>query len=454
MRMRSCFLYTVAFVFVATVCAIIAASTITGGNRNASVDRLEELVARYAPPPAAPADPTAPVDAAAGSAPASPATSSAPEAFAEVRKVVESSGTQPDWQGVMELYQGDVPPAEWTDGQWAELAAFVGSNADLLAEIRRIAATDGPLVELPKPLNYDTGLEHLAPARQMARLLAMDTLVAARRGDMDRALVNLEAGLGLARATARDQILISSLVDIAITGIAHHAIRDGIAPGSLDGAQTRELVNALARSYPNEAYTAALATEAAMGRSIFDGIRTGEMPPGIESQGQGDELISTVYGSVLMRPLLNLDEGAQADALARLIEASTLPYYEAREDIRQLEEELAGGLPFLKPITRITTPAIGQTLEAQARGQATVDLMRLGLLLELEYAETGRYPDSLDAVADGMGGSVPLDPYTGEPYRYIPQGDAFQLYSLYVNGTDDGGVGERREGDLAWRGDI
>jgi hypothetical protein len=55
-------------------------------------------------------------------------------------------------------------------------------------------------------------------------------------------------------------------------------------------------------------------------------------------------------------------------------------------------------------------------------------------------------------VAADLGGEVPVDPFTGQPYVYIPKENTFLLYSLGRNQQDDGGCHDYLEGDIVWRG--
>ncbi|MBB5353156.1 hypothetical protein HNR46_003410 [Haloferula luteola] len=60
---------------------------------------------------------------------------------------------------------------------------------------------------------------------------------------------------------------------------------------------------------------------------------------------------------------------------------------------------------------------------------------RVALRLEAIRSRTGSYPESLDDWAD----DTQLDPATGQPFRYQRTHDSYLLYSLGVDGIDDGG---------------
>jgi hypothetical protein len=78
--------------------------------------------------------------------------------------------------------------------------------------------------------------------------------------------------------------------------------------------------------------------------------------------------------------------------------------------------------------------------------------MQMGLLLEQYQEENGLYPATLDAITPQLGGSVPVDPFTGESYVYVPSGNSVQLYSVGMNLVDDGGIHHPITADVVWRG--
>jgi hypothetical protein len=100
----------------------------------------------------------------------------------------------------------------------------------------------------------------------------------------------------------------------------------------------------------------------------------------------------------------------------------------------------------------IMIPSYTRSIESQAHFEAALDLMRIGISVEQYRASTGSYPATLDAIASSIGGTVPVDPFTGQPYRYQPSSASFLLYSVGPNLTDDGGTVDRRAGDIVWRG--
>jgi len=435
MRLRSCFLYTVAFLLVAVVCVAIAVTTVARGQRAASLERLNATLAARgfsigeAGAPNAPAP--LPPEVAPGDTPADEEDAeSVLRAFADLMARVKERQQGEHWRPMLDLIGGE-DPRSWSEAQWGQLRDFLDANQDLIEAVRLLAAKGQPLVRLPWPFNPEASQEHLSVARELARLLAVDALLGGHDGDYDRTAVDIEACLGFADAIARDGWVTSGLFSFAIVGIAHVALRDAVAPGALTAAESAALVEAMGGAYGRDTLAICLAREATVGQQALEEHRA---------------------RNVFLRPMWDIDQAAHAEMMDTLIAAADRPYYEVLPELEAMEAQLEGGLPFLRVITRVSVPALTRTLQAQARRVATVDLMRMGLLLERQYADNGQYPDSLDAIAPDLGGTVPVDPFTGEPYRYLPSGDTFRLYSVGPNGADDGGMHDARRGDIVWRG--
>ena len=86
------------------------------------------------------------------------------------------------------------------------------------------------------------------------------------------------------------------------------------------------------------------------------------------------------------------------------------------------------------------TPAVNAAFEAQDRVDMRRQLVALTCELAVARANKGIYPASLDELAEQTGARIPLDIYSGKPLRYRRvRGGGFELYSVGMNGKDDGG---------------
>ena len=198
-----------------------------------------------------------------------------------------------------------------------------------------------------------------------------------------------------------------------------------------------------------------LSVEGLFGLETFEGIRTGDLnhigmaPQGIET------ILIRLYGTGLARPLLNRDEETYADIMTRMSDTVRLPFYKAKPLLDQINAEI-NSLPRTRFLSRTLLPALTRTAEAQARNEAQWGLMQVGLAVEQYHAQHGDYPQTLDQVAPIVGGAIPLDPFTGQPYVYQPSGGSFVLYSAMGNVIDPREgfrpQGMDEQGNLVWRG--
>jgi hypothetical protein len=89
------------------------------------------------------------------------------------------------------------------------------------------------------------------------------------------------------------------------------------------------------------------------------------------------------------------------------------------------------------------------------RTETTIALTRTGIAFERSRlrAADGKYPASLDALVPDFLPELPLDPLSGEPFRYQFQADGSpHIWSVGGNLTDNGGKPHREfeKGDLIW----
>lgn len=89
------------------------------------------------------------------------------------------------------------------------------------------------------------------------------------------------------------------------------------------------------------------------------------------------------------------------------------------------------------------TPAATMTIDCESYANhrdlllASTHMREIAFALEEARQRSGRYPATLAEAGEQIAGRV--DPFSGEGYRYVLEGAGYRLYSLSVNGKDDGG---------------
>ncbi len=73
------------------------------------------------------------------------------------------------------------------------------------------------------------------------------------------------------------------------------------------------------------------------------------------------------------------------------------------------------------------------------RREATFRLLQADLALRLYHHDHGAYPQSLDPLVPDYLSQLPIDPHSGRPFIYRPDGGDFLLYSVGKDGIDNGG---------------
>jgi hypothetical protein len=86
-------------------------------------------------------------------------------------------------------------------------------------------------------------------------------------------------------------------------------------------------------------------------------------------------------------------------------------------------------------------PAINKVQDAADRARQTQDNLTLAFALARYRLDHGRYPERLDALVPRYLPDVPRDLFSGRALVYRRDGDGYVLYSVGVNGRDDGGRG-------------
>ena len=101
-------------------------------------------------------------------------------------------------------------------------------------------------------------------------------------------------------------------------------------------------------------------------------------------------------------------------------------------------------------LTRLMVRGVQGARQSSAQAFCEVEIARLGLAALRYKQEWGTFPPDLQA----LGAQALVDPFTGKPFVYGPEGNGFLIYSLGPDATDDnGGAFDRKKqkGDIVWR---
>jgi hypothetical protein len=92
-----------------------------------------------------------------------------------------------------------------------------------------------------------------------------------------------------------------------------------------------------------------------------------------------------------------------------------------------------------KVLVSLLVPAVSKVAQAEDRGAMELELDRLSFALAVYQADHGSYPAKLADLVPKYVSRVPRDFFNDQNLHYRQEGPGFLLYSVGINGRDDGG---------------
>jgi len=309
---------------------------------------------------------------------------------------------------------------------------LVQANPALLQSIRALAELGGPIC----PLDLSKGLYSDAPyvrsLQECALILCCSAKAETRQGNLEQGIQDLLAALKFADTLACDPYWMSFSTHVRIYRVASRVLQDGCASGDVPRELADELLARLRGAYHREAFADSLASFEYSVMQMLSDVRES---PVSEIQRRYDATgivgVAGIWGlrSPPAQLFISINESHFVELCSRFVELASRPPYETRSLVDQIQREEEGGslLHWFADVK--FTPVLIEMMLDQAKHEATVDLMRIGVALEVYRSEKGTYPETLEEVAGVLGGVVPLDAFTGKPYLYEPRGHSFVLQS-------------------------
>jgi hypothetical protein len=399
----------------------------------------------------------------------------------------QAKGTRTDLKDWQDFYRGTnnmftnatgtvtnyFPTADHPQTPAQDVLLALSKYQDTLQQLHEAARRPRARFWINYEDSYGAWLPHLSRLKGCAQYLNLHALASLANDDSTTAFQDLQLSFRLGETIKSEPVLISYLVQIAMSNLRISTLWEGLADHRWSDTQLAAFGEALARENHLENYQLGMRGERAFCNATFDQLRRTRDWNWIsdsESPAQTQTLLDTTLGNSLFRlvPAGWFDQNKVS--MSRVHVEFILPAVDITNQIvsptttKRMDQESISRATALSPynmFSHMLFPALSGTAEKAARAQSLNDRARIAIAMERHRLAHGQFPENLATLAPKFIAKLPHDVINGQPlkYRRTDEG-SFILYSVGWNETDDGGAvafskdGKNvdwKEGDWVWR---
>jgi hypothetical protein len=294
-------------------------------------------------------------------------------------------------------------------------------------------------------------LPHLGKMRQLQHLVHAEAASRLRAGEDAAAAAAFEAALRMGEHVRQEPILISQLVAIAMVQHSISLLERGLVPLEEIPRETLTSIVEICSTPSVDQIIAAIDTERILfGSAVFQPLMNRRPTPSAEKEAILEEFYIVNAPApllLLIRPWLTLDYVWYLRAFRDFRDRFEQPYHEPSPDFVNP--------PRYAPLTHLLLPAVLPVRERFVIGETRRGLAATAASLELHRRATGSYPADLTQLPQEAVNFRPIDPCSGELFRYEPLNDSYRLYSVGLDREDHDGLATKDDrdspGDIVWR---
>lgn len=365
------------------------------------------------------------------------------------------------WQDYY-LAQGLLPASDKPGKAGVDILAALKPGAEEYQEL--IDASQRP--EAQFPVHYETPdpamilLPHLALLRQINDYGVLSGIAELSERKPELAMQRARVSFKCLQALSADPLLISGLVRIAVWNRLAQLIWEGAAEGLWTAEQLEELQKQTQAIAFIQHQARLLEGERAFAVNMYDRwcLSPGALADEMQNLGRNASPSPASRIMDILRPtgFIRMNERLHCEVIARHAEAvraieATPGKYQIfdPEAFNQGTTEIMGPLRPWNFIARSLLPAVERSVTRGLVAEAGRNVVWVGLALERYRTARGAYPPNLDALVPDWIPYLPQDVFAQAPLRYErDKKGGFRLYSVGMNGQDDGGEWPSSERDL------
>jgi tetratricopeptide (TPR) repeat protein len=341
-----------------------------------------------------------------------------------------------------------------------DLRFLLAADKAILDEIRAAARRPVAQLQAPTDLFSNAVTTWQSTLKCLTQLFRVSCRTELEAGTPEAAAEDFMTLLALADAAGSQPVLINALVKVALLELATQPLWAGLAEHRWSASALARIEARLERLNVVADFQRGLRGERAFALALLGTASAPEKGSWVPENPYQNALRYWPR-ALVYRNQLNVAQAYQAVLLDRLDPAGPAVRVTLSPEDEVLRKRFGSRLPYTV-FAALLLPAVERSLEKAAASQATITLARVACALERHRLATGAYPESLDELVPRFLNRVPPDPVNGGPLRYRREApDRFLLYSVALDGKDDGGrpagkvrghkPGEVPSGDWVWR---
>jgi len=277
---------------------------------------------------------------------------------------------------------------------------------------------------------------HLNETRTLCRLWSVRAVTRAKNGDIDGAIQDLKSIQMTASYLESDPTLLGLLVNRAVRSIGIESMRRVMNETPIPADRWDEL-GVSKRSKASELLQRAFNMERASSATLMARIANKLISiDNIDGDGvvsPNDKLFALGYRFFLAEDDIAGFNRLMDDYIATFDQPTET--WESKLDLVASDFQLyRSGM-----MTRILLPALKAASQAILDGEAQCRLAETAIAMVKYFQKHGEYPETLSQLSPEFIEKVPLDPFTGKSLGYVNMDKGVVLYSVGVDGIDDGG---------------
>lgn len=356
-------------------------------------------------------------------------------------------GSLADLAQAANFYRGNTNYPQSASGNDAEVVLTALNKFEPDLKELRDAAAARPLSRFPIEYNFNPPfailLPHLAPLKGLISVCELRAVAELELHKTDEAFADLQLAFRLSDSMHDEPFLIDHLVRLAGLSITMQGIREGIVRQAWSDAQLAAFEKQLTSLDLLSDYEHALRAELAFhirGLEYYRNLGLKGNP--LDMLGNGPQTGGTAFNWMpdgwYDQNMLMLAKYYRDYLLPEVDETNRLVKPAVTVAMDKSLAQLHVG-PY-NVLAKLLLPALTKAVAHSSRTQTFVDQTRVAIAIERYRMAHNEIPDSLNALVPQFLSQIPTDLFDGQPLRYKKNGsDAYVIYSIGWNSTDDGG---------------